>query len=119
MKPYKVGNLSGCCKFCNVAISYLEASQKSGGEEMEKEKSESAKEMEAFRAEVEPKVRETIKKLLDSDDLNDNAKGAKLYLRYYGPAAVELRGPALPQKVRDLIDSHLRKLTRKESEKED
>jgi len=86
---------------------------------MEKEKSERAKEMEAFRAEVEPKVRETIKKLLDSNDLNDNAKGAKLYLRYYGPAEEELRGSALPHKVRDLIDSHLRKLTRKESEKGD
>ena len=86
---------------------------------MEKEKSESAKEMEAFRAEVEPKVRETIKKLLDSDDLNDKAKGAKLYLRYYSSTEEELRGPALPHRVRDLIDSHLRKLTRKESEKED
>ena len=86
---------------------------------MEKEKSELAKEMEAFRAEVEPKVRETIKKLLDSDDLNDKAKGAKLYLRYYSPAAEGFRGPALPHKVRDLIDSHLRKLTRKESEKGD
>jgi hypothetical protein len=86
---------------------------------MEKEKSELAKEMEAFRAEVEPKVRETIKKLLDSNDLTDKAKGAKLYLRYYGPAVEELKGPALPHKVRDLIDSHLRKLTRKESEKGD
>ena len=86
---------------------------------MEKEKSESAKEMEAFRAEVEPKVRETIKKLLDSDDLNDNARGAKLYLRYYGPAEEEMRGPVLSQKVRDLIDTHLSKLTRKESEKGD
>ena len=86
---------------------------------MEKEKAERAREMEAFRAEVEAKVRETIKKLLDTDDLNDNAKGAKLYLRYYGPAEEELRGPALPHRVRDLIDSHLRKLTRKESEKGD
>jgi hypothetical protein len=86
---------------------------------MEKEKSENSKEMEAFRAEVEPKVRETIKKLLDSDDLNDKAKGAKLYLRYYGPVEKELRGPALPHKLRDLIDSHLRKLTRKEPENGD
>ena len=86
---------------------------------MEKEKSESAKELAAFKDEVEPKVRETIKKLLDSDDLNDKAKGAKLYLRYYGPAGEEVREPALPHKLRDLIDSHLRKLTRKESEKGD
>jgi hypothetical protein len=83
---------------------------------MEKEKSESAKELEAFKAEVEPKVRQTIQKLLDSDDLNDNAKGAKLYLKYYGPAVEEERGPILSHKVRELIDSHLRKLTRKESE---
>jgi hypothetical protein len=60
---------------------------------MEKEKSENSKEMEAFRAEVEPKVRETIKKLLDSDDLNDKAKGAKLYLRYYGPVERSYRLP--------------------------
>ena len=119
MKPYEVGNLPDGCRICKLEISYLKANQKSGGEEMEKEKSESAKEMDAFRAEVEPKVRETIKKLLDSDDLNDNAKGAKLYLRYYSPAEEELRGLALPHKVRDLIDSHLRKLTRKEPEKGD
>ena len=86
---------------------------------MEKEKSENVKEMEAFRAEIEPKVRETIKKLLDSDDLNVNAKGAKLYLRYHGPAEEEMRGPVLSQKVRDLIDTHLSKLTRKEPQKGD
>jgi hypothetical protein len=93
-----------------------EVNQKSGGEDMEKEKPESAKELEAFKAEVEPKVRQTIQKLLDSDDLNDNTKGAKLYLKYYAPALEEVKGPVLSQKVRELIDSHVSKLTRKERE---